>query len=137
MDDNYKQLLKRHRLRVTDNRIALLAIFDESSAALSAHDVESKLPDTDRVTLYRTLKSFQEKGIIHKAIDGTDTPRYAMCESECTEHNHHDEHVHFRCTTCHNTFCLNDVYVPKVQAPDGFQMQSSHMVVEGTCAQCS
>jgi len=137
MEEKYKALLKQHKLRVTDNRVAMLSLFDECETALSAHDVEGQLPDLDRVTLYRTLKSFQEKGIIHKAIDGTDTPRYAMCESACTEHSHHDEHVHFRCKTCHSTFCLNDVYVPKVNAPEGFRVESSHMVVEGNCAQCS
>ena len=130
-------ILKKHKLRVTDNRVALLSIFSKSDAALSSNDIEQQLPDADRVTLYRSLKSFQEKGIIHKAIDGTDTPRYAMCAEACSEHAHHDEHVHFRCADCDNTFCLNEVFVPKVTAPEGFQVKSSHMVVEGVCANCS
>lgn len=137
MKESTLLLLKKHKLRVTDNRVSLLEIFEAADAALSSNDIEQMLPSTDRVTLYRTLKSFQEKGIIHKAIDGTDTPRFAMCASSCSEHEHHDEHVHFRCTQCSNTFCLNDVYVPKVAAPEGFQIASTHMVVEGTCQSCA
>ncbi len=133
---NSLQILKNHNLRITDNRVNLLDIFSSSERALSSHDIEMLLPDSDRVTLYRTLKSFQEKGIIHKAIDGTDTPRYAICVDECTEHNHQDEHVHFRCTKCLHTYCLNEVYVPEVNPPEGFKVSSSHMIVEGRCANC-
>lgn len=130
------QILKQHKLRVTDNRLTLLQVFSDAASALSAQDIENLMPEADRVTLYRTLKSFQEKGIIHKAIDGTDTPRFAMCVAQCTEHSHHDEHVHFRCTICQHTFCLNDVFVPQVHTPAGFKVSSTHMVVEGICASC-
>lgn len=137
MSDRSLHILKTHKLRVTDNRIALLEIFKNSDKALSSADIELHLPETDRVTLYRTLKSFQEKGIIHKAIDGSDTPRYAMCISDCTEDTHHDEHVHFRCQSCESTFCLNDVFVPKVETPTGFEVRSLHMIVEGICSKCN
>ena len=134
--DPILDILKVHKLRITDNRVSLLKIFSNSETALSAQDIENLMPEADRVTLYRTLKSFQEKGIIHKAIDGTDTPRYAMCVADCSEHSHHDEHVHFRCTVCQHTFCLNDIFVPQVDAPPGFRVSGTHMVVEGVCANC-
>jgi len=45
MEEKYKALLKQHKLRVTDNRVAMLSLFDECETALSAHDVEGQLPD--------------------------------------------------------------------------------------------
>ncbi|MFZ1456094.1 MAG: transcriptional repressor, partial [Saprospiraceae bacterium] len=79
-----EKILKKHHLRHTPFRAEVLQIFANAGKALSSHDIESQLSDADRITLYRTLKSFEEKGIIHKAIDGTITQKYAICEAHCT-----------------------------------------------------
>ncbi len=129
-------ILKKHNLRVTPFRTLVLSLFTSAGKALSSHDLETELQDADRITLYRTLKSFEEKGIIHKAIDGTITQKYALCENECSEYHHHDEHVHFHCEKCENTFCLEQVFVPRVRMPDGFSAKQTNMVVSGVCDHC-
>jgi len=131
-----EKILKRHKLRVTPFREEVLSLFTGSDMALSSNDLESKLQNPDRITLYRTLKSFEEMGIIHKAFDGTNTQKYALCEADCDEHDHHDEHVHFHCETCQNTFCLDHVYVPKIEMPNGFVAKQTNMVVNGVCQNC-
>ena len=131
-----ESLLKKHKIRVTNNRLAVLDRFFKVEKAISSYDIEQSLGDMDRVTLYRTLKMFQEKGVIHKALDSTDTTKYALCIDDCDEHHHHDEHVHFHCQQCQDTICLNDVYVPKVKTPEGFKTSATHMVVEGICSKC-
>lgn len=130
------EILKQHKLRVTDNRIKLIELLSAQEVALSAQDIEERLPGSDRVTLYRSLKSFQEKGIIHKAVDGTDTPKFAMCVSNCTEHNHQDNHIHFHCDSCGNTYCLEEMEVPSFTVPEGFVTQSTNVVVSGMCSKC-
>ena len=77
------ELLRRNNLRATPVRKDLLSVFLSAQNALSNQDIEDRLSDVDRVTLYRTLKSFQEKGIIHRAFDSTDTPKYAACSEAC------------------------------------------------------
>ena len=115
----------------------VINVFNKAGHALSSNDIEAKLKDADRITLYRTLKSFEEKGIIHKAVDGTITQKYAICESDCDEHHHHDKHVHFRCEQCENTFCMDNVFVPDLLLPQGFKVASTDMVVNGTCEKCN
>ncbi|MCZ2100523.1 MAG: transcriptional repressor [Chitinophagales bacterium] len=130
------QILKDHKLRVTPFRIEVLELFSGAQHALAAADLETLLNNPDRITLYRTLKSFEEKGIIHKAIDGTNQPKFALCEAHCHEHNHHDEHVHFHCIKCENTFCIESVFIPEVSLPQGFRIKQTDMIVSGECEQC-
>lgn len=129
-------ILKKHNLRVTPFRTDVLLLFANAGKALSANEIEDQLPDADRITLYRTIRSFEEKGIIHKAIDGTITQKYALCEAECNEYHHHDEHVHFHCEKCENTFCLDHVFVPNILLPTGFVSKKTNMVVSGICEKC-
>lgn len=130
------QILKQHKLRVTQFRVDVLDIFVVAEHALSAAEIESRLSDPDRITLYRTLKSFEEKGIIHKAIDGTSQTKFAMCDAHCHEHSHRDEHVHFHCLKCENTFCIDTVFIPEVTLPEGFRVAQTDMIVSGMCEKC-
>lgn len=132
-----EKILKKHNLRITQFRMDVINIFNKAGHALSSNDIELKLKDADRITLYRTLKSFEEKGIIHKAVDGTITQKYAICESNCDENHHHDQHVHFHCEKCQNTFCMENVFVPDILLPNGFKVSSTNMVVNGTCEKCN
>lgn len=134
--DKVLSILKENKLRVTTVRKELLSIFIQSDIALSNQDLEEKMKDIDRITLYRTLKSFQAKGIIHRAYDGTDTTRYAACSSGCTVHEHHDEHLHFHCSDCDNTFCVDSIAIPKLEMPSGFKAKKMNIIVDGICEKC-
>lgn len=134
---NTLDILKKNNLRATPIRKELLQLFLNSENALSSHDIEKKLSDLDRVTLYRTLKSFQEKGIIHRAFDNTDTTKYASCNDHCDAHAHHDEHLHFHCSECDSTFCVDEIPIPKLEMPVGFTAQKTNIVVDGICEKCS
>ena len=52
--------------------------------------IQKALKSTDRVTLYRTLQTLSDKGIIHKAAHIDNEDYYAICEHSCTA----DEHIH-------------------------------------------
>lgn len=132
-----ESILKKHSLRVTSFRCEVINIFIDSKHALSNNDIEKFLDEPDRITLYRTLKNFEDKGIIHKAIDGTSTPKFALCEAECTEHSHLDEHVHFRCESCNNTFCIESLHIPELNVPKGYKVTSANMVLNGLCKDCN
>jgi Fur family transcriptional regulator, ferric uptake regulator len=133
---NASVLLKKHGLKITQMRLDVISVFSGTKHALSSNDIEAKLHGIDRITLYRTIKSFEDKGIIHKAIDGTATPKFALCEDDCTTHHHHDRHVHFHCQKCENTFCLEHVFIPEVELPTGFTLLNTNMIVNGVCEEC-
>ena len=70
---NANSILKEHNLKSTESRLTILAIFKKNMHALSYNDIESLLTvKLDRVTVYRTLKSFEENGLIHQIYDDDD-----------------------------------------------------------------
>ena len=131
-----ENILKEHKLRITDFRIKVLELFLNSSEALSSNTIEKQLDKVDRITLYRTLKSFEEKGLIHVAVDGSDKLKYAMCHSGCSSHEHLDNHAHFRCHDCGKTTCLEEIPSPQVNIPQGYKVNSTYLIIEGTCQTC-
>ena len=75
------EILKQIDLRHTYTRENILNGFISKTIALSHADIESFLIDGfDRVTIYRTLKTFLDKGIIHKVLDDQGGIKYALCK---------------------------------------------------------
>lgn len=135
MEESLRILIK-NKLSKTEVRKKVLTLFINSDNALSLPEIESAFEKIDRITLYRTLKTFEGKGIIHKAIDGTKHPKYAMCEEHCDEHNHNDNHAHFHCTQCKKTVCLEHVPTPAIQTPPGYKVAETNLILSGTCSDC-
>ncbi|SDK69821.1 Fur family transcriptional regulator, ferric uptake regulator [Catalinimonas alkaloidigena] len=105
--------------------------------ALSHADIEATIDASiDRVTIYRTLKTFLDRGLLHKVLDDSGTVRYALCPSSCNESEHHHEHVHFKCVNCGQTQCVEEVHVPNIALPQGFQPIEVNMLVQGVCRAC-
>ena len=130
-------ILRRNQLSVTDSRKSILDLFLHSNGALAHADIEKQTGEKfDRVTVYRTLQAFMEKGIIHTIPTSDNSIRYALCKDDCTEGHHHDNHVHFLCNVCGRTTCLDSVTVPEVKLPKGFRPMDSQMIVSGICGQC-
>jgi Fur family transcriptional regulator, ferric uptake regulator len=132
--------LKASKLRHTDAREAVLAEFMNGQYALAHADIEQKLAEKyDRVTIYRTLKTFVDNGLIHKVLDDVGGMKYAICKAECntTEHQHNHDHVHFKCSACGQTTCLEQVTIPPIGLPNGYKKQEMNLLVQGICNNCN
>ncbi|MCM5529736.1 MAG: Fur family transcriptional regulator [Chitinophagaceae bacterium] len=137
METQVQQLLKQNQLSVTGSRVKILELFLQNNGALAHGDIEKKTGEKfDRVTIYRTLQTFMEKGIIHLIPTTDNNVRYALCKDNCSEGHHHDNHVHFVCDECGTTICLEEVTVPEVKLPKGFKPHQAEMVVNGVCKDC-
>lgn len=137
-EQQVKDILQKSKLRVTQPRKDILQILLTSGHAISHQDIESKIEDLDRITLYRTLKTFVEKAVIHSVMDGTGITKYALCDTSCTDANHHHhDHVHFHCTNCTATFCVEEVKTPKVELPEGYVIQEVELIMKGLCNKCN
>lgn len=134
--DKGKNILQKHGLKVTSSRLEVLNHFFSKTHALSHQDLESEINAIDRVTLYRTLNSFEEKGITHKILDQNGVAKFALCKSECSEHHHHDNHFHFHCNNCNKTFCLDESLKQEIKLPNNFLMQDVRLNVRGLCDSC-
>jgi Fur family ferric uptake transcriptional regulator len=130
-------MLRRNSLNVTESRKKILSLFLNVQGALAHGDIERKAGEKfDRVTVYRTLQTFVEKGMIHTIPTTDNSVRYALCKDNCSEGHHHDDHVHFICLQCGATLCLEDVVVPEIKMRGGFSVNEIEVVVKGTCLDC-
>lgn len=130
-------ILRKNQLSVTGSRVKILELFLNNPGALAHSDIEKRAGEKfDRVTVYRTLQTFVEKGIIHSIPTADNAVRYALCKDDCAAGHHHDNHVHFVCSSCEKTICLDSVTVPHVHLPKGFTVNHYEMVVNGVCNDC-
>ena len=134
MKENETKLENRN-IKPTAMRELVLMVLSEQTAAISLADLEQTFEKADKVTLYRTLKTFVENKLIHSIDDGTGSVKYALCKETCQCHPE-DLHVHFLCTKCKQTNCLNDIPVPSVNLPSHFTLENINMVIKGICSNC-
>lgn len=134
---DFSQLLKTNGLKITKPRLRVLEEISDKKTAITQPELEKIFgAEIDRVTLYRILASFEEKGILHKVFDLQGTATYAICSVKCTAHHHHDQHVHFICTVCNSVYCLDEISVPKINLPTNFSLHSIAINAVGICEDC-
>lgn len=134
--DLEQQLTRRH-IKPTAMRMVVLDYFRKHQHALSLKDLESALEKTDRVTLFRTLKTFVDHKVLHSINDGMGSVRYAICADSCECDYPQDIHVHFSCRVCGETQCLPAVKVPAIPLPGNFSAEEASVVMRGVCADCT
>src|SRR5687768_4931602 len=136
-ENRVNAILRNNNLSVTESRKKIIQLFLEQPGALAHGDIERKAGEKfDRVTVYRTLQTFVDKGIIHAIPTADNSIRYALCKDECAEGHHQDHHIHFVCDNCGNTYCLDDVVTPEINLPKGYIARHSEVVVNGICKDC-
>jgi Fur family transcriptional regulator, ferric uptake regulator len=132
-----QSVLKVFRLRATPTREDVLNLFLTRLHALSHADIEKGVEEQyDRVTVYRTLKTFLDKGLIHKVLDDAGSLKYALCREACSSSKHHHDHVHFKCNKCGQTSCL-EIEIPSVRLPKGFTAEAFNVLIQGICKACA
>ncbi len=137
MKETNEDILKKNRLSLTDSRRKILNLFLDNPGALSHGEIEKNLGAAfDRVTIYRTLQTFLDKGIIHDIPTSDNFVHYALCRDNCSAGHHHDHHIHFVCEQCGHTICLDEVTVPTIKLPKGYSGNRMEMVVNGICKDC-
>lgn len=98
-------------------------------------EIQELFQDTDRVTLYRTIETLLEKGIIHKAYNEDRDTYYALCGSTCTNESHSHNHIHFECVTCSQVTCKELTNPVEVMIPNT-EILEVHVAVKGICSGC-
>lgn len=90
----------------------------------------------DKVTIYRTLKTFEKHKLVHAIDDGSGSVKYALCASSC-ECAPEDVHAHFRCNVCNGTYCLKEYHLPLLSLPEDFHLTGMNLVLYGLCKKCA
>ena len=137
MAKGVERILQQHGLNITLSRVQVLSIFIKNKKALTYSSIQKKLNEKfDRVTLYRTLQSFEEKGLIHGIPDQSGGLSYALCNHDGIEHNHDDNHVHFKCSNCDLTICLENK-IPQIKLSKKIKPLKYTFLIEGLCESCN
>ena len=137
MIKDFEIRLNEKNIRPTAMRLLVLETLDGQKATISLSDIEKSFEKSDRITLYRTMKTFKENGLVHSIDDGTGTPKYALCEEGCNCEMERDLHVHFHCKVCNETFCLPKHKIPEIELPEKFIPEEANLVVKGVCGKCA
>ncbi|MBS2096898.1 Fur family transcriptional regulator [Carboxylicivirga linearis] len=128
-----EDILAKHGLSRTSIRTKLIQILAEAHEALSSKEIEQQLDDNvDRVTIYRTIKLFEDKGLIHKIVVDEQSTKYRLIRE-----NKSTDHPHFHCIKCDKVVCLPDTPLPCCDLPQGFRVSTQNTIIEGTCQKCN
>jgi Fur family transcriptional regulator, peroxide stress response regulator len=132
ISDDVAGLLRRHRLRVTPQRRAILHAFrGTTDEHLSAEEVLSRasqaVPEIGRGTVYATLAELAELGLLG-SVGNPEPVRYET---------NVEPHDHFRCRLCLRLFDveLGGRDLENHRLP-GYSIDAVVVYAEGTCAQC-
>ena len=126
--------MEQHGIKPTANRIIVAKALAKEHRPLSMSELEDCIGSIDKSGIFRTLTLFKEQRLVHSLDDG-DGVRYELCHSH--DHNiDNDMHLHFHCEHCGETICLEDLPIPEVELPDGYQVQSANFVLKGICPKC-
>ena len=123
------QILQMHALRQTRCRVEVLQYFLDAQQAQAHADLEDALPEYDRVTLYRTLNTFEQQGILHRVLDDTAVLKYALSLRQAP-------HAHFKCERCLSTTCM-DVALPVLNLKPGYRVHHQALLLTGLCPGCN
>lgn len=131
------EILKSKNLRVTSFRKDVLRVLRESKHAISVQDIEEKLIDFDRITLYRTIKSFIQNGVVHEIVMSGDVKKLALCDDVCNHEDgvHEHQHIHFQCRKCSEIYCVEVDDLPQIKIP-GFIIEDKEIQARGICNKC-
>jgi Fur family ferric uptake transcriptional regulator len=133
--------LRRAGLRRTPVRVGVLAVLARSPQPLGVPQVLRALPpDTDAVTVYRTLNTFTRKKLVHRVRGEDRTWRYALGGAPPAAASPH-QHPHFVCDACGGVECLEQSEVPKTLV-QSLRVDTRHavtyaeVVLHGVCPKC-
>lgn len=123
------------RLRVTNPRKEVLSVLAKAHKPLSSDEVFAELGQgNDLVTVYRSLSTMEEAGLLRRYEFGDGVRRYELAESE--EHHHH----YVRCRGCGSLEafegCDFEETLSRSLAKKGYQVIRHTLDVQALCRAC-
>jgi Fur family transcriptional regulator, ferric uptake regulator len=103
--------LNNHNLKRTSCREGIIEVNLSADQPLSKNEILVKLSGNyDRTIFYRSFKTLEEHGIVHKIVVDSQIIKYALNNFI----THKKEHPHFYCSDCHTLKCLESIPVQEI-----------------------
>ena len=129
-----KEILKLHEIRASNQRVALLEILMSSHKAFTLSEIEKELTVAiDRVTVYRTLQSYEVSGLVVKMVNRKGICMY-MYNHE--RHNGSFVHPHLHCKSCEKVICLPSLPKEYMDNISKHKVTEIYFLMEGVCSEC-
>ena len=127
--------IKQVALKVTPARVETLRLFESHDKPMDAAHLINHLHQKlgiDRVTVFRILNIFAEKGLIRKLEFGEGKARYEVASNS--------DHHHLVCEFCGSIQDFKDTIVPKMEQAialeHGFLIKGHSLEFFGVCKKC-
>ncbi len=136
LDLQAQKMLRTAGLYCTRARVAIIKILIRADRPLTQNQVASRLrtKHLDKVTIYRTLQSLLQAGLVHRAFMQQRAWHFELARN-CSETQCHP---HFTCTGCGRTHCLTKMSLPMAKSPHkGFIIHRQKIQFEGLCPACA
>jgi Fur family ferric uptake transcriptional regulator len=122
--------LRERGMRMTPQRLSVMDAVIQLEHA-TPEQVAEAVPDVDLTTVYRTLETLEQIGLLSHTHLGHGAASYRLAE---------DDHIHVVCHRCEKVVDapagLADQLAAQLLGQRGFQLDKSHFTVFGTCAEC-
>lgn len=132
----WEQVLRNAGYRITQQRGVILDAVCAAGGHTSLGEVYARAhkqdPSLDRSTVYRALKVFMEVGLVVSADVGDGETRFEI--------RHAHPHHHLVCRACGAEQEIGaqslDALTSEVLQRHGFEVDTDHLVLFGTCRSC-
>jgi Fur family zinc uptake transcriptional regulator len=146
--DQAEAFCDRRRLRLTEQRRAVLGLILDNPRPSGAYDLLDRLREYGRPaappTVYRALEFLTAQGLVHKIERLSAFVGCSHMLDRCgPDHAHHglDATQFLICTACRRVFEMSDgrirVGIDQAAGARGFQPTIATVEVEGICAECA
>jgi Fur family peroxide stress response transcriptional regulator len=135
LENNFQQLCREKQLAVTHQRLViyreLMQMVDHPNPEKVFERVRLELPSISLATVYKTLRTFVDSGIVREV-----SPHHGSLRIEPNLELHH----HFICLQCHTITDLDHTEIDeaplKSSVPEGFYVEQISMELRGLCRRC-
>ena len=134
--DRFREVLHAAGYRATPQRLLLLGLLQDSKVHTSADDLYAQAhardPHLSLSTVYRTLNSLKEAGLVRELHLDQDHHHYELADKE--------DHYHLVCQACGQVLEVEcfviDEMLSLIQDRYSFQLTSTQMEFVGLCVDC-
>ena len=130
------EALKRGDLKLTVPRKSILEVLVNEHGPFTAEEILKQMPrkTCDTATVYRSLTSMEEAGLIHRCEFGDGVARYELREPD-TAHHHH----HLICRVCKKIDIIDEDEIEEIDkfaTKKGYSKVSHILEFFGVCPNC-
>jgi len=126
------EVLKEYEIAPSMQRIKILEYLKNykthPTADMIYQALEDEIPTLSKTTVYNTLKTFTEKGIL---------VALSLFENEVRYEYNTDPHIHFKCMKCNKIYDIDKTFDRYIENMiEGHKVAEHHVYLKGVCKKC-